>query len=256
MSLRKLIGVLNLSSKISNTDVKSMIIAVQEQLKFDVAPAYEKDYWFIIFYADQKSMSPRAYPIVIVDNDSTPGALGFHSEQNGQPYGKIMVDPILQAGGVALYDANNPQNYTVSATFSHEVIETFVDPYVNVWVDGPQISQGSCYAMEAGDPVENNSYKNTAAGVPVSVSNFVLPAYFDSQGKNEKFDYLGVLTAPFTLASGGYMVVRNAPGTEQQVFGDVPPPQWKLDMKKHKLGSRSQTRMSSDQKKKWWKYFI
>lgn len=256
MSLKPLIGIINLSSNVSNDDVKKMVIAVQEQLKHDVAPAWGKDYWFVMFYSDPKTISPRAYPIVICDNDTTPGALGWHAERGGKPYGKIMTDPVLQSGGVALYDKKNPQNVTVASVLSHEVIETFCDPDINLWVDGPRIYQGSCYAMEACDPVENNSYVVKAGTVSVSVSNFVLPSYFDNQGTHEKFDFLGVLTAPFTLAPGGYMVVREAPGTEQQVFAQTKPAQWRLDMKAHKLSSRSKLRMPVTAKKKWWKYLF
>jgi len=255
-NLRPVIGVVNLSSNVSNDDVTKMVIAIQEQIKTDVAPAWRRDYWFIIFYSDPKSISPRAYPIAIIDNDTTPGALGWHAEQNGRPYGKVMTNPVLQNGGVVLYDPNNPQNVSVASVLSHEIIEVFVDPYVNVWADGPQIDQGSCYAMEACDPVENNSYSNTASGVSVSLSDFVLPAYFDSQGANEGFDFLNVLTAPFSLAPGGYMVVRSAPGTEQQVFGRVQPAKWRLEMKKNKFISRSKQRMLTAKRKKWWQYLL
>lgn len=255
--LRPLIGIVNLSSNVSNDDVKKMVVAIQEQLKYDVAHAWNRDYWFVIFYSDPKLMSPRAYPIVIVDNDSTPGALGWHAEQGGKAYGKVMTDPVLQNGGVALYDPKNPQNVSVASVLSHEVIETFVDPFINVWVDGPKIRQGSCYAMEACDPVESNSYINTSAGVPVSVSNFVNRSYFiPDVPAGTKLDHLGVLTAPFSLAPGGYMVVREQPGTEAQVFGAIRPPDWKMKMKGHNLGARTKARMPVDKRKKWWKYLF
>jgi len=255
--LRPLIGIVNLSSNVSNDDVKKMVVAIQDQLKRDVAPAWDREYWYVMFYADPKMISSRAYPIVIVDNDSTPGALGWHSESGGKPYGKVMTDPVLQNGGVALFDTTNPQNFTVSSVLSHEVIETFIDPFVNVWVDGPQIAKGSGYAMEACDPVENNSYINKAAGVPVSVSNFVHRTYFLSDpASGTKFDHMGVLKAPFSLAPGGYMVVRKELGTESQVFGEVLPPAWKMEMKQHKLGARTKIRTPEHKRKKWWKYLI
>lgn len=255
--LRPIIGIVNLSSKVSNDDVIKMVVAIQQQLKDDVAPAWGRDYWFIMFFADPKAMYSRAYPIVIVDNDSTPGALGWHAEQGGKPYGKVMVDPVLQNGGVTLYDPTNPQNVSVSSVLSHEVIETFVDPYVNVWVDGPRLAQGSCYAMEACDPVESNSYTNKVSGVLVSLSNFVNRAYFLSDpAPGTKFDHMGVLSAPFSLAPGGYMVVRNQPGTEAQVYGTMMPPAWKVQMKQHKLASRTKFRMPVVNRKKWWKYLF
>lgn len=255
--LKPLIGIINLSSNVSNDDVKKMVIAIQEQLKYDVAPEWDRDFWFVMFYSDPKTMSPRAYPIVIVDNDSTPGALGWHAERGGRPYGKVMTDPVLQNGGVALYDAKNPQNVSVASVLSHEVIETFIDPYINVWVDGPKTRHGSCYAMEACDPVESSSYVNKSSGVPVSVSNFVTLSYFVQDAAADcRFDHLGILNAPFSMAPGGYMVVRHEPGTESEVFGAIRPPEWKMEMKAHKLGARTKQRMPITTKKKWWKYFL
>ena len=270
--LRPLIGIVNLSSNVSNDDVIRMVVAIQDQLKVDVAPSWDRDYWFIMFYTDPKAISPRAYPVVIIDNDTTPAALGWHAEQCGKPYGKIITDPILKNGGVILYDTSNPQNISIASVLSHEIIETFIDPHVNLWIDGPRTAKGSCYAVEACDPVENILYKNTASGVDISVSNFVLPAYFDDHNSSDKFDFLGILAAPFTLAPSGHMIVRNAPNTEKEVFGKTPPAEWIVGMKSHKLGSRSTCRMSSlkssspwraareerleAHRQKWWKYLI
>jgi hypothetical protein len=168
-----------------------------------------------------------------------------------------MTDPVLQNGGVVLYDPKHPQNVSVASVLSHEVIEIFVDPFINVWVDGPQIRKGSCYAMEACDPVESNSYVNMSSGVAVSVSNFVYRQYFvPDVPAGTKLDHLGVLQHPFTLAPGGYMVVRQDPGTEAQVFGEVRPPDWKMQMKKHGLGARTKARMPAVKRKKWWKYLF
>lgn len=255
--LKPLIGIVNLSSKVTNDQVKLMTVAIQEQLKNDVAPAWNRDYWFVMFYSDPKTISPRAYPIVIVDNDSTPGALGWHAEQGGRPYGKVMVDPVLQNGGVILYDPKNPENVSISSVLSHEVIETFCDPYVNVWVDGPQTRHGSCYAMEACDPVESSSYAVKVGKNQVSVSNFVCSTYFIQDiPAGTRLDHLGILTQPFSLAPGGYMVVRQEPGTETQVFAATPPAEWKMQMKAHKLGARTKRRMPVAKKKKWWRYFL
>lgn len=246
-NLRPLIGVINLSTNISNSDVIKMVVAIQEQLKSDVAPAWGRDYWFVMFFANPKALSPRAKPIVIVDNDSTAYALGWHAERNGRPYGKIVTDPILKNGGTILYDPKNPQNVTVSSVLSHEIIETFIDPNVQIWVDGPPTMQGSCYAMEVCDPVENNFYVNTAAGSAVSLSNFVLPSYFDEYADG-KFDFLNILNAPFSSAPGGYMTVRKEFGGEVEIFNEKLPDKWKIEIKNHKLSSRNTQRKSLPRK--------
>ena len=54
----------------------------------------------------------------------------------------------------------------------------------------------------------------------VSVSNFVMPAWFDPQAApTAQFDKLGLLTSPFGIVKGGYVVYATA-GKEQQKFGD------------------------------------
>lgn len=259
--LKNLIGVVNLSTKVSNDQIRLAVVAAQKQLDEDVAPNWHMDSAFVMFYDDPTKMSLRAFPVVIVDHSDTPGALGFHSEQQGRPYGMIMVDPILDNGGVALYDYSNPQNVSVSSVLSHEIIELFLDRFANMWADGIAIQAGSSYAYEGADPVEAQSYTKQIGKHLVSVSNFILPAWFDPQNApSNPTDFLNILNgASFALAPNGYMIVRNAPGSEQQVFAATPPAQWRLDMKKNSIGSRTSKRIPVKvvaPKLSWWRRFI
>jgi len=134
-----------------------------------------------------------------------------------------------------LYDAQNPQNVSVSSVLSHEILEMVGDPYANFWCDGPVTPQGNHYALELCDPVQQDSYAiniSTDATKPswVSVSNFILPTWFDPAGKNPDdfpFDYLHKLTAPFSMSKGGYLIVLQA-GQSSQIFGEHMP-QWRKD---------------------------
>ena len=55
-----------------------------------------------------------------------------------------------------------------------------------------------------------------------------LPAWFDDEAApGTQVDYMKTCSGAFQMTPGGYMVVRNAPGTEQQVFAATPPPAWR-----------------------------
>lgn len=155
--------------------------------------------------------------IVIYDNADSPGALGDH-ETNwaGRPSGRIFLGPILANGGDIV---SGP--FALSAVISHEVLELVGDPYVNSWADG---ANGKQYAAEVCDPVESDSYPIDG----VLVSNFVGPRWF-SAGPGP-YDWLRTLTQPFTMAAGGYMIVRDPGGDARQVFG-ADFPAWKKPLK-------------------------
>ena len=252
-----LIAIVNHSARVTNSDVNLMTLAVQKQLTLHAAPAWNQKSPTVKFYADASKVPGYAWVVGIFDNPTIAGALGYHSEDNDVIDGFIFVDPVLDNGGVVLYDTNNPQNVSVSSVLSHEVLEMFGDRFATFWADGPSIPQGSQYALELCDPVEADSYTVTVVvntvSHTVSVSNFVFPSWFNpqaTQAANAPFDYLKRLTAPFTMTSGGYMIVESTFNV-QQVFGhhdvheykgptgrklhlvmDKAMPAWKKEMKK------------------------
>jgi hypothetical protein len=251
-----IIAVVNKSAKVSNDEVVLMVRACQLQLTEHYNALWGDLQWFVIFYADETLVPARAYPMFILDDPDAAGALGYHAENSNRPYGRIFANPVLDSGGVTLYDPSNPQNVTVSSVLSHEVLEMRQDVFASYWSDGIQAT----YAMEVADPVQENSYSVSISGKLVSLSNFVTPAWFNAQSTQEQYDYMGILTEPYSLSSGGYAIVRTAgPGTEQQIFGKIMPPKWKMDLKK-KLGSRTLKRIventSAIKPKKWWKYLF
>ena len=67
----------------------------------------------------------------MIDEDPTgsaPGALAFHTEENGLPDGYILTKIMLENGGVPLYNEANPKGSTVAANLFHELAEAFIDP--------------------------------------------------------------------------------------------------------------------------------
>lgn len=231
-----LIAILNHSKRVSNADVNLMALAVHKQLSLHVAPAWNQKSPTIKFYSDPTKVPGYAWIVGIFDNPTVAGALGYHSLDNDVIDAFIFVDPVLDNKGVVLYDSANPQNVSVSSVLSHEVCEMFGDRFANFWSDGPSGSQYDQFALELCDPVEGDSYEidvvvDTVTH-KVSVSNFIFPSWFNPEATmklNFPFDYLKKLTAPFTMTSGGYMIVRSA-GQAQQVFGEHLP-QWKRDLK-------------------------
>ena len=192
------INIINKSTLLKDPDFQLMVEACKIQLDRDVAPMWLRGTWNIV----TNQPDTVGYPIVILDNPDQAGALGYHTESpNGKVWGRVFVKPVLDGHGSMLIGS-----LSVAAVLSHEVIEAYCDPNVNLWAD---MNNGKMVCYEACDPVENDSYVVlTKSGRNVSVSNFVLPAWFDGQAApGTKLDFMAKLQKPFTMSKGGYMVV-------------------------------------------------
>jgi hypothetical protein len=101
----------------------------------------------------------------------------------------------------------------VAEGFASHNCEEAVDPSCTRLASA---SNGDQWAIEVGDPVQNDSYDVTlASGATVAVSDFVTPQFFQDPVPGAKYDYMGVLSTPWTIAPGGYAIVNN-----NQVFGE------------------------------------
>jgi hypothetical protein len=207
------INIINNSTKVNDSDLLLMVEAVITQLNQHVAPAWLTAPWNIVLNQPETI----GYPIVIFDDSDSAGALGYHTESpSGKVWGRVFVNPILNNGGTILLGS-----LSVSAVLSHEVIEAYCNPNVNLWAD---TFTGTMIAREAADPVEDDFYDiTTKSGAKVSVSNFVTPMWFDPQSADgSKFDHMTKLTKPFTMSSGGYVVTMNKKtGIVKNVFGSI-----------------------------------
>jgi hypothetical protein len=228
-----LIAILNQSTLVSEAECQVMCQAIQIQINLHFAPAWNEKPIPIECYADKNKIPGYAWVIYLVDTDtSVPGALGFHQqENNGKVDGFILCQEILSNGGAVLaFDANNSSQYTISATLSHEVLETLQNRFTTKWADNGTTS----WAFEICDPVEQVSYGILVDGVSVSVSDFCFPNFFNPDATlpvNGPFNYLKSLSTSFSMLSGGYSIQRTGgPGTETQVFGATMPP-WRRSMK-------------------------
>ncbi len=207
-------ALVNESTLVTDAEAASMAHAVHFQLHAHIAPAWERKAPAMTFYG--KGHAPPVGSVIFHLVDETPeapDALGYHDEQNDQPYARIGCKAVIDGGGTVLSGA-----LSVSGVLSHEAAEAFGDIDVNGWrdmIDGRQTAEELC------DAVQGDWYATAVNGVTVSLSNFLLPAWFDRQAKAGPFDYMHSVSKPFTMSPGGYLIVRKA-GVETQVFGDLP----------------------------------
>jgi len=118
-------------------------------------------------------------------------------EHHGLPLAMVFVEPALNAQS-GLRDRDK-----VSVAASHELAEMLVDPGNNLWCE---ISEGTFYAYEVCDPVEEKRFRVKG----LLMSNFVYPAYFDlsRKPKSTRFDHMGAVDRPFQILKDGYMPIK------------------------------------------------
>jgi hypothetical protein len=195
-----------------------MVRACEIQAREHFAPAWNLQAPTVKAFKSEKEVPFDWSILTIFDDGDQTRALGWHSESpSGRPYGKVFIRPVFNEGGAMLDGA-----HSVASVLSHEVLETLADPSVNLWVDGPKRIEGVSYALEVCDPVQGDTYPIIVDGRTVTVSNFVTPNWFDPiPFANSQIDYLGRLKRPFTLAPGGYAVLRHAPGNEKAIYAQT-----------------------------------
>lgn len=210
--------VVNSSSCISNDDVQVMVQACNTFLPI-VARAWSVLAPAVVFTSGQAQIATSDALFNIIDRDpSQPDALAYHTENASQVIGNILAQTILDNGGVALFqDRATP---TIASALFHELAEALMDPTVNNWYLAPD---GTMYAAEVCDPVQDNIVPIKVGGQTVGLSDFIYPAWRDSQSSGP-YNYLKTLTSPFQIAKGGYAVVFQD-GQINQVFGELMP-QW------------------------------
>jgi hypothetical protein len=231
------IAVVNKSTNVSDHDTSAMVRACSRQLHRDAAPAWGLQPVPVVFYKDEEAVPPGAWLMALLDDADQADTLGWHTEEQGELiYGRVFTNPVLENGGSALSGA-----LSVSSVLSHEVLEIYGDPRVNMWADN---GYGLLYPLELCDPVESDFYQIELRGYEdgISVSNFVLPDWFDAYASGP-YDYLKRLVAPFTMTDGGYVLYMQG-GKINTKFGDKFP-DWRKDSKRSEL-ARTARRLQKD----------
>jgi|694.fasta_scaffold00564_25 hypothetical protein len=212
------VAVLNQSTVVSDADGQAMVTALNTLM-----PQFCRD-WVLptttIVYVGRGRTSTLPLKVYIRDMSYLEGALGYHDQTSNVPYGVVFAKTILQYG-VVLHSTTRP---TVAQTLSHEVFELLVDINANLWASR---ADGSLYAYEVSDPVQSNAVvvrvqtgmTPARVGIPirpptpifttVTLSDWVLPRWFDDQETGGKFNHMNTIRKPFTLDRGGYAIVNN-----------------------------------------------
>lgn len=185
------IAIKNLSTVISDSELAHALPAFQTQVSRDFASAYGIDAKLHIVNKGQ-ALLPSQWQLIVFDDAEGAGYLGYHeTSARGTPLGKVFAKTTMTYGGL----------WTV--TFSHELLEMLLDPWINLTVADAATRRS--YSYEACDAVEADELGYKINGI--QVSDFVLPSYFEPDitlTKTHKRSFCGHVTKPFELASGGY----------------------------------------------------
>jgi hypothetical protein len=170
-----------------------------------------------------KTAKPSDWQFVYFDDADEAGALGYHDlTRDGQPVSKIFVKTTLA------------DNQLVSITAAHELFEMVIDPIANLWAE---VSDGTEYAYEVCDAVEEDTFLVDG----IKMSNFLHPSWFEpfKHPSGTKFDHLGLLTKPFSMTKGGYVILKKK-GKVSEVFASKA--KERRFAQENRLGHRSEYR--------------
>lgn len=181
------ISLFNRSVVLSDLQAKSVVEALQLQIRHDFAPIWGRDAQ-IQFFGKNATPPSNSWWVGLFDDAEQASSLfsGSFTDANF-PFAKIFVKNDLNSGT------------SLSVTMSHTIMEMLADPYANLSVAD---DESRLWGVEVCDPCENDKYAYKVGGF--LVSNFVTPAWFQSKVKDARFDFQGKLKHPFELLPGGY----------------------------------------------------
>lgn len=189
------------------TLIQAWVASAQVALSRDFAPHWGDAR--LRYVAPGGAIDADEWQLVFFDHSDQAGALGYHDQTaGGKPLGKVFLADCIA----------NHTNWNV--TSSHEMHEMIGDPDIRKTVDHNSYE----YALETDDACEDDHFAQRVAGH--LQSNSVTPAWFDPNGQPPYTIYpCDEITAPFMLASGGYIGRRALPDGEwQQLFARVAGP--------------------------------
>lgn len=200
---------------ISGSEAQQMAHALLVQLNRDLA-TYWGGAYAVRVGAGYTDVNPGEVVCSIMDSlPNAPGAVAYHDVAAQE----VPVIFLARTQCNSILSGSS----SVSCALSHELCETAGDVFCNAWRDD---GQGYEWAQELCDAVQESSYDIDG----VTVSNFVLPAFF-APGAPGPYDMLGNVGTALQTTPGGYQIRRTSGGGEAQVTGDIHP--GRLARKRH-----------------------
>lgn len=186
------IAVINQTTVLTDEQITPVVEAIQIQVTRDFAPVWAVDAKLLQIPRDG-TVPAGVWPMYLLDTSDTAGALGYHSDSLGVPFGRVFAKTDMEHGA----------NWSI--TLSHEVLELLADPFIVSTVLGrDSLGHPRVYALEVCDPPEADQFGYMIGNV--KVSDFVYPAWFGApKSVNGKYDHIGKIKAPFQLLPGGYI---------------------------------------------------
>jgi hypothetical protein len=172
--------------------------ALNKQVARDFGPLWEIE-GTVSAFETLEAVPVDYWPVIIRDDIDEPGAAGYHTDDNGQPFSLVQAD----------------EGWTL--TSSHEVLEMLADPFGNRTIagspppDSPKpVSEFErvIYLVEVCDPCEAEQFAYHSNGV--TVSDFITANYYDPNGTTgARYSFRGNIEAPHTVLDGGYVSFGN-----------------------------------------------
>lgn len=179
---------------VSLADVSNVSAAIQKQVTRDFGPLWDVNATVDAF-PKLEAVPVDYWPVIIRDDINQPGAAGFHTDNNGQPFSLVQAD-----AGWGL-------------TASHETLEMLADPFGNRTIAGAPPPQASgkvkklarvLYLVEVCDPPEDESFAYRSNGV--LVSDFITPHFYDpTSSAAVRYSFGGNVKAPHQVLRNGYV---------------------------------------------------
>lgn len=186
------------SSSVSFTDLAQVAAALQKQASRDFGPIWKVNATVDAF--DKLESVPVDYwPVILMDDIEEPGAAGYHTDDQGQPFALVQVDD------------------SWPLTASHETLEMLADPFGSRTVAGapPPGSPAPVkslkrvnYLVEVCDPCEDAQFGYTVNGI--LLSDFITHHYYDPKKKSSAdYSFEGNIHTPHQVLEGGYVSFGN-----------------------------------------------
>ncbi len=180
------------------SDVSAVAAALQKQATRDFGPIWQVNASVSAFDA-LESVPVDYWPVIIRDDIDQPGAAGYHTDENGQPFSLVQADDQWQL------------------TASHETLEMLADPFGNRTIAGSPPPQAPrpinalrrvIYLVEVCDPCEDAQFAYGVNGQ--QLSDFITPHYYDPNGASGTlYSFRGNVKGPHTVLENGYVSFGN-----------------------------------------------